>query len=88
MHDKPGSASRVNICQQEGLLFPAIAADTHDGFILANYALASQTMLLCVARLGSPHNQHGRSKRSGWSDFGPTTFSPTKRAGAHFEYTK
>ena len=25
---------------------------------------------------------HGRSKRSGWSGFGPTTFSPTKLAHA------
>ena len=30
---------------------------------------------------------HGRSKRSGWSGFGPTTFSLTKRAHAHFENT-
>ena len=26
---------------------------------------------------------HGRSKRSGWSGFGPTTLSQTERARAH-----
>ena len=30
---------------------------------------------------------HGRSKWLGWSGFGPTTFSQTKLAHAHFEYT-